>query len=148
MVIKGQLISKGLFGILNSSKKRTKKFDLTTMIPQVEFSFICLEELKTLKGLFKINWPLISRYKIRTVRVNEWYINGKLCYCGCVPDQFCFDISHGSISLLNLTISLLNLKCKLELKLLKYQMIYLPTYLKEQVCGKKYEWIIHRAVVA
>ena len=28
---KGQLISKGLFGILNSSKKRTKKFELTTM---------------------------------------------------------------------------------------------------------------------
>ena len=26
--IKGQLISKGLFDILNSSKKRTKKFDL------------------------------------------------------------------------------------------------------------------------
>ena len=31
--VKGQLISKGLFGILNSPKKRTKKFDLTTMIP-------------------------------------------------------------------------------------------------------------------
>jgi len=29
---KGQLISKGLFGILNSPKKRTKKFDFTTMI--------------------------------------------------------------------------------------------------------------------
>ena len=27
---KGHLISKGLFSILNSSKKRTKKFDLTT----------------------------------------------------------------------------------------------------------------------
>ena len=32
---KGQLISKGLFAILNSSKNRTKKFDLNTMIPQV-----------------------------------------------------------------------------------------------------------------
>ena len=30
---KGQLISKGLFGILNYSKKRTKKFNLTTIIP-------------------------------------------------------------------------------------------------------------------
>ena len=29
---KGELISKELFGILNSSKKWTKKFDLTTMI--------------------------------------------------------------------------------------------------------------------
>ena len=39
--IKGQLISKCLFGVFNSSKKRTKHFDLTTMIPQVElFSFI------------------------------------------------------------------------------------------------------------
>ena len=38
---KGQLISKCLFGVSNSSKKRTKKFDLTTMIPQVElFLFI------------------------------------------------------------------------------------------------------------
>ena len=34
--IKGQLISKGLFAIINSSKKRTKQFDLTTMIPQVD----------------------------------------------------------------------------------------------------------------
>ena len=29
---KGQLISKGLFGILNSPKKRTKKIAFTTMI--------------------------------------------------------------------------------------------------------------------
>ena len=29
--IKVQLISKGLFGVLNSSKKRTKKYELTTM---------------------------------------------------------------------------------------------------------------------
>ena len=35
-IIKGQLISKGRFGILNFSKKRAKKFDLTTMMPQVE----------------------------------------------------------------------------------------------------------------
>ena len=39
--VKGQLISKCLFGIYNSSKKQTKQFDLTTMIPQVKlFSFI------------------------------------------------------------------------------------------------------------
>ena len=57
---KGQLISKGLFGILNSSKKRTKKFDLTTivttMIPQVDlFSFVFWEKLKTPKMHFEIN---------------------------------------------------------------------------------------------
>ena len=46
-------------GILNSSKKRTKKFDLTTMIPQIElFSFVFRKNLKTTKGHFEINWPL------------------------------------------------------------------------------------------
>ena len=39
--IKGQLISKCPFGAFNSSKKRTKEFDFTTMIPQDElFSFV------------------------------------------------------------------------------------------------------------
>ena len=38
---KGQLISICLFVIFNSSKKQTNKFDLTTMVPQVElFSFV------------------------------------------------------------------------------------------------------------
>jgi hypothetical protein len=56
---KGQLISKGLFGILNSSKKWTKKFDLTTMIPQVDlFSSVFWKNLKTPKRHFDINWPL------------------------------------------------------------------------------------------
>ena len=41
---KGQLISKCLFGIFNSPKKRTKKFDFTTMVPQIElFSFVFWE---------------------------------------------------------------------------------------------------------
>ena len=54
---KGQLISKGLFGILNSSKKQTKKFDfITGMIPQVDlFSFVFWKILKTPKRHFKIN---------------------------------------------------------------------------------------------
>ena len=39
-VPKGQLISKGLFFILNSPKKRTKKFDFTTMIPQQNYELI------------------------------------------------------------------------------------------------------------
>ena len=53
-VAKGQLISKGLFGILNSSKKRTKRFDLTTMIPQVDlFSFVFLEEFEDTKKTFR-----------------------------------------------------------------------------------------------
>ena len=53
---KGQLISKGLFGILNSSKKRMKKFNSTTMIPQVDlFSFVFWKNLKTPKRHFEIN---------------------------------------------------------------------------------------------
>ena len=41
---KGQLISKCLFGVFNSPKKRTKKFDFTTIVPQVEmFSFVFWE---------------------------------------------------------------------------------------------------------
>ena len=52
---KGQLISKCLFDIFNSPKKRTKKFDFTTMVPQVElFSFVFWENWRH----FKINWPL------------------------------------------------------------------------------------------
>ena len=58
---KGQLISKGLFGILYSPKKRTKKFDFNTMIPQVDlFSFVFWEKLKTPRRHFEINWPLVT----------------------------------------------------------------------------------------
>ena len=50
----GQLISKCLFGVFNSSKKRTKKIALSTMIPQVKlFCVRFLEELKTPKRLFE-----------------------------------------------------------------------------------------------
>ena len=35
---KGQLISKCLFGIFNSPKKRTKQIDFTAMAPQIELS--------------------------------------------------------------------------------------------------------------
>ena len=53
---KDPLISKGLFGFLNSSKKRTEKFDLTTMIPQVDlFSFVFWKNLKAPKRHFEIN---------------------------------------------------------------------------------------------
>ena len=42
--LKGQLISKCLFGTFNSPKKRTKKFDFTTIVPQVKlFSFVYWE---------------------------------------------------------------------------------------------------------
>ena len=55
-MVKGQLISKGLFGIFYSPKKQRKKFNFTTMIPEVElFSFVFLGELKTPKRRFEIN---------------------------------------------------------------------------------------------
>ena len=61
IVSKGQLSSKGLFSILNSSKKRMKKFDLGTNILQVDLlSFVFWKNLKTpkshliSKGLFGI----------------------------------------------------------------------------------------------
>ena len=58
---KGKLISKELFGILNSPKKWTEKIDFTTMIPQFDlFLFIFWEKLKTPKGHLEINWPLIG----------------------------------------------------------------------------------------
>ena len=49
-----QLISKGLFGVLNSSKKQAKKFELTTMIPQADlFLFVFLEEFEDTKKTFR-----------------------------------------------------------------------------------------------
>ena len=52
---KGQLISKCLFGIFNSPKERTIKFDFTTMIPQVElFSFVFWKKGKHQKDISKL----------------------------------------------------------------------------------------------
>ena len=59
---KGQLILKGLFSIVNSPKTRTKQFDFSTMIPQVDlFSFVFGEKLKTPKRHFEIKWPLLVK---------------------------------------------------------------------------------------
>ena len=58
IIIIGQLISKRLFGIINSSRKRTKQFNLT-MIPLVDlFSYVFWKNLKTPKRHFEIHWPL------------------------------------------------------------------------------------------
>ena len=46
---------KRTFGILNSTKKLTKKIDFTTMIPQVDlFSFVFWEKLKIKKDISKL----------------------------------------------------------------------------------------------
>ena len=52
---KGQFISKWFLGSSISSKKRTKEFDFTTMIPQVDlFSFVFWRKSKTPKNHFEI----------------------------------------------------------------------------------------------
>ena len=57
---KGQLISKGVLMSSISSKKRTKEFDFTTMIPQIDlFSFVFWRKSKTPKNHFEIIWPLV-----------------------------------------------------------------------------------------
>ena len=56
IVVKGQIISKANYGILNSSKKQTNQFNCTTIIPQVDlFLFVFWRKLKTPKRHFEIN---------------------------------------------------------------------------------------------
>ena len=51
---KGQLISKGLFAILNSSKKRTNKFDLNYYDTSGRLVFVrFLEEFEDTKKTFR-----------------------------------------------------------------------------------------------
>ena len=57
---KGQLISKCPFGIFNSPKKRTKKSNFTTIVPQVElFSFVFFWRIEDAKKTFR-NEPTFS----------------------------------------------------------------------------------------
>ena len=59
-VTKGQIISKWFLMSSISSKKQTKEFNFTTMIPQIDlFSFVFWRKSKTPKKHFKIIWPLI-----------------------------------------------------------------------------------------
>ena len=69
---KGQLISKCLFGIFNSRKKRTKKSALLHMYgTSNRIVFVCfLGELKTPKRHFKINWPCKKVWKFLYLRIS------------------------------------------------------------------------------
>ena len=68
---KGQLISKGLFGILNSPKKRTKKFSFTTIAPQVDlFSFLVWKKLNSPKGFSKFT----DLYLACQLTLNLWIL--------------------------------------------------------------------------
>ena len=55
---KSQLISEGLFVFFSSPKKRTKNFCTSRLGQKLTFSSSFFWELKTLKFLFQINWPL------------------------------------------------------------------------------------------
>ena len=46
---KGQLFSKCFFVIFNSPKKRTKKFNFTTMVPQFELFSVFLGKIENTK---------------------------------------------------------------------------------------------------
>ena len=56
LFVSDQLILKGLVGILNSYKKRTKKFNLQYGLWYLRSTCFCsfLEELKTLKSPFEV----------------------------------------------------------------------------------------------
>ena len=66
---KGQLISKCLFGIFNSPKKQSKKFDFTCYLKSNCFrSFFWRIEVKTPKRYFEINWPLLCIMNTNLIR--------------------------------------------------------------------------------
>ena len=83
VIPKGQLISKCLFCIFNSPKKRTKKFDYITMEygTSSRIVFLCfLGELKTPKRHFEINWPLFGCAQIRNqdfMNYNRFFFSWK-----------------------------------------------------------------------
>ena len=56
---KGQLISKCLFGVINSSKKRMKTIRFEeTIVVKSSFFVSFLEELKISKRHYEFKWPL------------------------------------------------------------------------------------------
>ena len=68
MFSKGQLISKRVFGVVNSSKKPEKNcpnsiwYDSSGQIVFVRF----LKELRVPKSPFEINWPLPYKMSLKT----------------------------------------------------------------------------------
>ena len=60
----------GVFSIFNSPKKRKKKFDFTTMVPQVElFSFVFWENWRPKKKF--LNYSTCSTYNLHTYQLSE-----------------------------------------------------------------------------
>ena len=62
---KGQIISKEFLVSSISSKKRTKEFDFTNMIPQVDLFLLVFWRIsKTPKNHFEIIWSLLTTAKV------------------------------------------------------------------------------------
>ena len=74
---KGQLISKCLFGIFNSPKKRTKKFNFTTMVPQVDFFCSFFGRIEDTKKAFRNKVQLFRKdhKKLKKIYLLFWQIS-------------------------------------------------------------------------
>ena len=62
-LLKGQLISKWLFGFFKSPKKGPKNFCPSRLEQKINiFKLVFFGELKTLKFPFEMNWPLFTSF--------------------------------------------------------------------------------------
>ena len=57
---KGQLVSTRLLGFFNSPKKRTKKLNFSTMVPQVEFFLFIFGTIEDTKKTFRSQFTFIN----------------------------------------------------------------------------------------
>ena len=94
---KGQLISKGLFSVFNSSKKWTKKFCPNILGQKLKFSSsFFLEELKTPKRHFEISWPLQNEDIKRHFKTN-WCLQNDVPYARLYNPRFVYFLPHFSV---------------------------------------------------
>ena len=96
---KGQIISKEFLMSSISSKKWTKKFDSTTMIPQVDFFlFVFWRKSKTPKNHFEIIWPLTRQLRhSRHEWVQEIHIHTR-AVAGKFPLYFSSTLANGLLN--------------------------------------------------
>ena len=93
------MISKRFLMSSISSKKRTKEFNFTTMIPQVDlFSFVFWRKLKTPKNHFEIIWPLVTPKELRDRFWNFMAFSEYLNFTGLWYYKFSMAFSVGGFS--------------------------------------------------
>ena len=72
---KGQSISKGIFGVFNSSKKKEpKNFNFCPRLLRQKIFLLFLEELKKPKSPFEINWPLESHSEGSSKQLSDFEV--------------------------------------------------------------------------